>query len=236
MAASGFSARKGARRALIAGVLVVLAAGGVGLWYSPWLKFQTVQVVGNQHQATADVVAAAALVRGTRLSAISSSQIAARVGALPWVGSVTVTHVLPSRVRIRVHERVPAVVVLGQGHSYLVDPQGAVLQEGSTGYPQLTGLPVDTLVPGQHITLPAFAAAIAVLDALPQALRGRLATINAPDQDLVSVTLTDHTLITYGDSSQLSDKNYAVNALLSTGSSFVSIDVRAPAHPAAVHR
>ena len=198
MPARRFFASKAARRASVAGVAVLLVAAGVGLWYSPWLKFQTVEVVGNQHQATADVVAAAALVRGTRLSSISSRQIAARVDALPWVGSVTVTHVLPSRVRIRVHERVPAVVVLGQGHNYLVDAQGAVLQEGTSGYPQLASLPVGTLVPGQHITLPAFTTAIAVLDALPEALRGRLATINAPDQDLVSVTLTNHTSILTG--------------------------------------
>lgn len=229
-------ASKAARRATLAGVVLAVVGGGVGLWYSPWLKLRSVQVVGNHHQATKDVVAAAALVPGTRLSNISSPQIAARVDTLPWVASVKVTHILPSRVRIAVRERVPAVVVAGQGHNYLVDAQGAVLQEGSTGYPLMANLPVATLVPGQRISLPAFFAAVDVLKALPPALRSALAVINAPDPDLVSVVLTDHTVITYGDSSDLADKNYAVSALLASGSSYVSIDVRAPSHPAGVPR
>ena len=98
---------------------VVLALGGAafGVWNSSWLKLETVQVTGNHHATTEQVQAAAALAPGIRLSAVSSARVSARVGGLPWVADVTVTHVLPSRIRISVRERAPAVVVqaLGSG-------------------------------------------------------------------------------------------------------------------------
>lgn len=221
---------------IAAGAAVVLGGAGLALWASPWLKLDSVHVVGNQHQSTTEVVTAAGLVRGTRLTSISNAQVAARVAALPWVATAKVSHVLPSQIRIEIHERVPIAIVQGQGRSYLVDAQGAVLQEGSTGYPPVANLPVGVLIPGQKINLPAFSAAVAVLTSAPQPLRSRLATVNAPSANQVSIGLSDGTLIMYGDADNLFDKNYTINALLATGSSYISIDVRAPSHPAVVLR
>jgi cell division protein FtsQ len=152
------------------------------------------------------------------------------------VAGATVTHVLPSRIRIAVRERTPAVIVQAGSHSYLVDGTGAVLQEGAGAYPLIAALPLRIIAPGDHVTQPAFGAAMAVLGALPPELKSRLASVSAPSADLVSVALTDKTTITYGTSEKLADKNYAITTLLATGKPYASIDVRSPTHPAAAPR
>ncbi|HEU5002805.1 MAG TPA: FtsQ-type POTRA domain-containing protein [Actinomycetota bacterium] len=206
----------------------------MAVWNSSWLKFRSVQVAGNRHTPAAEIIGVAALVPGTRLTDISSSAVARRVEALPWVATASVSHVLPSRIRIVVTERRPAVVVIGPVRAYLVDRTGRVLSAGNTGYPAVNQLDIGAPLPGTTVTSTAFAPAVAVLGALPQDLRSRLASIQAPAADLISILLTDHTRIVYGDAHALADKNADVTALLATGQSFASIDVQAPAHPAAV--
>jgi len=216
-----------------AAAAIAVAAGGVAVWNSSWLRLGVVQVVGNHHVQASQVVGAAALSPGVRLSAVSSPLVAARVEALPWVASATVTHVLPSRIRIAVRERTPAAVVQAGSRGYLVDGQGVILEEGGSGYPVVAGLPLAAAVPGDRITPPAFRAALKVLESLPPAVRGRLAAVNAQSPDLVSLALTDRTSIVYGGAESLGDKNDAVRALLAGGRTYTSIDVRAPTRPAA---
>lgn len=220
----------------IVGALVALGIAGFGAWNSSWLKLRTVDVTGNHHTTTADVQAAAALTPGVRLTAVSGAAVAARVEALPWVASARVTHVLPSRIHIAVTERTPALLIQAGTHVYLADHGGAVLQEGGTGYPLVTGLPLSVSYPGARLTLPTLTAAIRVLDAIPADLRPRVASVAAPSEDLISVALSDHTTITYGTPDDLSVKNYDVTTLLAAGKAYASIDVRSSTHPAAVPR
>jgi cell division protein FtsQ len=225
------------RRVLIAAsVAVAVGSAGLGIWNSSWLKLETVQVTGNHHATTQQVQAAAALSPGVRLTAVSSARVSARVSDLPWVADATVTHVLPSRIRISVRERTPAVVVQAGGHRYLVDHSGAVLQEGGAGYPVIAALPLTVSFPGDRLGLPAFGAAVALLDAFPPDLKPRLAWVNAPSPDLLSVILTDKTTVTYGTADSLPEKNYDLATLLAAGRSYASIDVRSPTHPAASTR
>jgi cell division protein FtsQ len=219
-----------------ASVAVAVGSAGLGIWNSSWLKLETVQVTGNHHATTQQVQAAAALSPGVRLTAVSSAQVSARVGSLPWVADATVTHVLPSRIRISVHERTPAVLAQAGARTYLVDHSGAVLQQGGAGYPLIAALPLTVSFPGDRLSLPAFTSAMALLDSLPPDLKGRLGWVNAPSPDLLSVILTDKTIVTYGTSDSLPEKNYDLTTLLATGKPYASIDVRSPTHPAASPR
>jgi cell division protein FtsQ len=217
-----------------AGAVLVLAGAGYGIWRSPWLKLEAVQVTGNHQATAAEVVAAAGLQRGTRLTSISSAAVAARVRTLAWVEQATVTHVLPSHIRIAVRERSPAVVVSSARQRYLVDASGVVLGDRGSGYPVVTAIPLTSvLFPGDHVSEPGFAAAIAVLRDLPASLRPQLGEISAPSQDLVTVHLNGGMTITYGSAQDLQSKNDDVTALLAEGH-YTSIDVRSPSHPAAV--
>jgi len=219
-----------------ASVAVAVGSAGLGIWNSSWLKLETVQVTGNHHATTQQVQAAAALSPGVRLTAVSSAQVSARVSSLPWVAGATVTHVLPSRIRISIRERTPAVVVQAGSRKYLVDHSGAVLQEGGAGYPLIAALPLTVSFPGDRLALPAFTSAMALLDSLPADLKPRLGWVNAPSPDLLGVILTDKTAITYGTADSLPEKNYDLTTLLAAGKPYASIDVRSPTHPAATAR
>ncbi|MCW3035584.1 MAG: cell division protein FtsQ, partial [Actinobacteria bacterium] len=144
---------KGRRVLVAASVAVAVASAGVGIWNSSWLKLETVQVTGNHHATTQQVQAAAALSPGVRLTAVSSARVTARVSSLPWVADATVTHVLPSRIRISIRERTPAVVVQAGSRTYLVDHSGAGLQEGGAGYPVMAALPLTVSFPGDRLAL-----------------------------------------------------------------------------------
>ena len=220
----------------IAGAVVALGGAGFGIWNSSWLKLETVQVTGNRHATTGEVQAAAALSPGMRLTAVSGARVSARVEGLPWVDVATVTHILPSRVRIAIRERTPAFVVQAGAHSYLVDHSGVVLQEGATGYPLIAGLPLGVSYPGDHLTMPAFGAAVKILDALPADLKPRVGAVSAPSPDVVGLVLTDKTTITYGGAGNLAEKNYDIVTLLAGGKAYTSIDVRSFTHPAATPR
>src|SRR5207253_421675 len=174
---------------IAAGTALALGGAGFGVWNSSLLKLETVQVTGNDHATTQQVQAAAALDPGMRLTAGSGPAVSARVSALPWVADATVTHVLPSRIRISVRERTPAALVqVGAGaHTYLVDHSGVVLQGGAGGYPLIAALPLAVSYPGDRLSLPAFGAAMGLLDAFPPDLKPRLAWVNAPSPDLLSV-------------------------------------------------
>jgi cell division protein FtsQ len=227
------------RRVLVAaGAALALGGGAFGVWNSSWLKLEAVQVTGNHHATTQQVQAAAALSPGMRLMAVSGAAVSARVSALPWVADATVTHVLPSRIRISVRERTPVALVQAAAgaRTYLVDHAGVVLQDGGAGYPLIAGLPLTVSYPGDRLSLPAFGAAVGLLDAFPPELKARLAWVNAPSPDLLSVILTDHTTVVYGTPDGLGEKNYDVMALLATGKPYASIDVRSPTHPAASPR
>lgn len=227
------------RRVLIAaGAALALGGAAFAVWNSSWLKLETVQVTGNHHATIQQVQAAAALAPGMRLTAVSGPAVSARVSALPWVADATVTHVLPSRIRISVRERTPAALVqAGAGaHTYLVDHSGVVLQDGGAGYPLIAALPLTVSYPGDRLALRGFAAAVGLLDAFPPDLKPRLAWVNAPSPDLLSVILTDRTTIIYGAPDSLGEKNYDVMTLLATGKPYASIDVRSPTHPAASPR
>ena len=227
------------RRVLVAaGAALALGGAALGVWNSSWLKLQTVQVTGNHHATTQQVQAAADLSPGMRLMAVSGAAVSARVSALPWVADATVTHVLPSRIRISVRERTPAALVqAGAGaHTYLVDHSGVVLQDGGAGYPLVAGLPLTVSYPGDRLSFPGLGAAMGLLDAFPPEIKARLAWVNAPSPDLLSVILSDRTTVIYGTPDGLGEKNYDVMALLSTGKPYASIDVRSPTHPAASPR
>jgi cell division protein FtsQ len=225
------------RRVLLAaGAALALGGAAFGVWNSSWLKLETVQVTGNHHVSAQQVQAVAALSAGMRLTAVSGAAVSARVSTLPWVAGATVTHVLPSRIRISVRERTPAALVQAGSRRYLVDRSGVVLQEGGSGYPVIAALPLTVSYPGDRVAFPAFGAAVALLDAFPPGLRPRLAWVNAPSPDLLSVILTDKTAITYGTSDSLGEKNYDVLTLLGTGKAYASIDVRSATHPAASPR
>jgi hypothetical protein len=108
--------------------LVLLAELGVlaaALW-APIFRVTSVSVTGTRLLSAADVVRVADVSRS--IFTVNGDAVAARVHAIPWVESVTVTTTLPASVRIAVREWTPMARIIRGGAEYALAAQGASLR------------------------------------------------------------------------------------------------------------
>ena len=139
----GFLARLG----ILAGLLlIVLAAIGWG-WHVGWPQRQAKAaqeatlnltrkarfsvrdiVVEGRHQSNKDdIFDALATAEGAPILSVDTQAAAARLGKLPWVGSVVVERRLPDTVAVILTERVPTARWQHDDHLYVIDGEGRVL-------------------------------------------------------------------------------------------------------------
>lgn len=191
------------RRRLAAALVALLLVVGLGLTTRVLLydlglaDVEQVRVTGTATVPTGDVLAAAAVPPGGPLAAVDLSAVAERVARLPAVGSVRVGRSWPHAVAVDVTERVPVAVVGGGGEPALVDRTGVVYR----GAP-VPGLP-ELSVPAPATDDPATLAAVAVLAAVPEPVRGQVRSVRVPAEDpggpdQVTLGLTDDREIRWG--------------------------------------
>ncbi|HEX4578760.1 MAG TPA: FtsQ-type POTRA domain-containing protein [Candidatus Dormibacteraeota bacterium] len=115
-----------ARRLVGAAVLLMQVGLLAALLMSPAFKVHTVDVSGDR-LLSRDAVLAAARVPQASLFTIDGDAIRARISALPWVRSATISTQLPSTVHIEVTEWQPDVLLRHGSDSTFVAANGATL-------------------------------------------------------------------------------------------------------------
>lgn len=211
-------------------------------FFSPLLRVNEVRVVGAERTSLDDVVAAAALGQDENLLLLSTSEVADRVSALPWVRSVDVDRILPGTVRIKLSERRAAMVLSLGAARWTIDATGRVLGSGAKGrrLPVLAGVQVATVEPGVRLRTTEAQAALAVWRGLPKSVRREVVGIVAPTIERITLSLADETLVRYGAPEDMAAKNEVLEVVLkrvrAEGTEAVYIDVRAPLHPAVAPR
>lgn len=226
-------------RLIVAAALgAALWQGGARLWRSEALALKQVEVAGNRQVGADAVVSASRLRPGIHLLSISTGGVAVRVESLPWVHTARVERIVPSRVRITVTERQPAVVAVVGGVSYLVDSSGVVLEEGGAdGLVRMLEIPPHPVAPGDVIALPQFSQALTILASLPDEIGSEVTAVRAATPDRITLELAGGVAVVYGAAERLQEKNYAILALIEAREGAVaSIDVRVPRRPAVVPR
>jgi cell division protein FtsQ len=206
------------RRAAAAALAAVLLLVGLGfgvrvlLYDAGLFDVEQVQVAGAVTVPEADVLAAAAVPTGVPLAAVDTAAIATRVAQLPPVESVHVGRSWPHTVTVTLTERVPVATVSTYQGPALVDRSGVVYR----GVPG-PGLPRLTTAPRSGD--PATFAAVAVLAALPDALRAQVETAGvtiaspgAPGQ--VTLRLAGDKEVRWGVPERAEEKVAALTALL----------------------
>jgi cell division protein FtsQ len=195
------------------GLLVGLGFGVRVLLYDAGLAdVEDVQVIGASAVPVSDVLAAAEVRQNTPLAAVDTGGVAARVAALPAVASVDVARSWPHTVTVTLVERVPVAAVDTPGGPALVDRTGVVYQAPApAGLPRLEGAAASGA--------PATVAAVAVLTALPDAVRTQVETVRAtiavpgaPGQ--VTLGLTQDREVRWGDPDRAAEKGAVLVALL----------------------
>lgn len=224
-------------------VLLVLVLGGLlALERSALVGLEEVEVVGTERLAVSEVTDAAGLELGTSTLRLGLRSATERVEALPLVLRATARRTDPLSVRIEVTERVPALVVSGEGTSRYLDREGVVIDDLGPGEQRPSSLPVVALAAappaaGELVDAdPALANAHAVWAGLSGSLRAEVAVYRAAGPDELTLELVSGIDVRFGRAERTDEKVRALGAVLDDigDTPVASIDVRAPQAPVVV--
>ncbi|MGY1803911.1 cell division protein FtsQ/DivIB [Blastococcus sp. SYSU D00922] len=203
---------RGRRRVLqLAGAVAAVAVVAWLLLAGPVLAVRAVDVDGLVTLPAEQVQEAAGIGSGTPLLRVDVAAAEARVARLPQVASVEVTRDWPDSVVITVVERVPVAVVGEPGRRSLVDADG-VLFDMVTGETPEGVVPLDVAAPGPED--PATRAGIAAIASLPSDVREQVGAAAAASPDDITLTLSDGTVVRWGDASESRAKSAALEGLV----------------------
>ncbi len=215
------------RRAL----LVVLAAATLGLlaWvvgWSTWLGLDDVEVTGVTGPEAAAVVKLVDVPLGTPLARVDTEAVGARVRERVTIAEVSVRRSWPGTLTVEVVPRSAALVVRNpQGRLEVVDAEGVSF---GTVRAVPKGVPVVTATGAEGTTREALLSSLALLEALPADLAGKVSGIKVSSANLITFTLGERTVV-WGGGEDSARKVAILTALLRTKAKV--IDVSAPDTP-----
>ncbi|HKQ65444.1 MAG TPA: FtsQ-type POTRA domain-containing protein [Methylomirabilota bacterium] len=183
-------ARRARLRRLVIGVLatmLITAGGGAGLHWlltTPRFGVASVEVRGVSRVPPDQILAAAAIQRGTNIFKLDTIGVTGRVESLPEVRRADVVRELPNRVVISVEERRPFTLVHG-GRLHWMDEEGRLLgaspEAVAPPMPVISGLSAEELASMRTAPGPKARAAIGVIRALLRSGNGLTAEISEID-------------------------------------------------------
>ncbi len=234
---------RAARRARIRRIAIAIVAaaglayGGWALAHSSLFAVDGITVTGLQRVTRAEVLAASNVRLGTNVLSVDPAAVASRIEELPFVESVSVERVYPSKLRIVVRERVPVAVLTLPAGKWVIDAYGVALEPVA----EYAGLPVITSASGDGVVLGSGVRDVGVLEALkvwralPAALRAHVKSVDAMSASAVTLRLPGLKIV-IGSSADLATKLRVLDMLMARAAAEkkrpTAIDVRAPGRPA----
>jgi cell division protein FtsQ len=172
---------------VVLAIVVITAAGGAVLhWLLTTERFAvaSVEVRGVSRVPADQILAVAAIPRGSNIFKLDTMGIVDRVESLPEVRRADVVRELPNRVVISVEERRPFTLVHG-GRLHWMDEEGRLLgaspEAVAPPMPVISGLSADELASMRTSPGPKARAAIGVIRALLRSGTGLAAEISEID-------------------------------------------------------
>ena len=190
-------------------LMSVLTAVAVLLWtvlWSGWFDVRRVIVSGIPVSQVAVVRHAAGISRGTSMFGLDTGAVRARVARIPMVARVQVERDWPSTVKVIVTPRVAIVAVPSAARYELIDATGVAF---ATVAHVPRGMPVVTAGSAAAAT-----ASVAVLRALPPALRKQLTGVSAAQPWSITLQLRSGARVVWGSSADSAHKAAVLLALL----------------------
>jgi len=215
------------RRALL--VVLVAATAALLVWvigWSTWLAVDRVEVTGVGGPEATAVARLVQVPLGTPLARVDTDAVADRVRGRVTVAEVSVRRAWPSTLTVEVVPRRAALVVRNpQGQLEVVDAEGVTF---GTVRAVPKGVPVVTATGAEGTSKEALLSSLALLDALPTELAGKVSGIKVSSANLITFTMGKRSVV-WG-SGEDSDRKVAIlRALLKTKANI--IDVSAPDTP-----
>lgn len=205
-------------------VITVVALGYL-LFFTSFLGVGSVEVIGASAEPADAVRAAAAVPERQPMLRVDTGEIAARVDKLPGIASVDVSRSWPSTIKITVTERTPVALFTDPDGVHLVDATGLaykVLPGAPDGLPELR---LAQVAPDDPVTR----SAVAVLLALPPALKNEITDVRAQTPGGVEFTLKNGKVVRWGDAADANRKAKVLAVLLTRNGH--TYDVASPELP-----
>jgi cell division protein FtsQ len=227
-----FTARTRRRRQLqlgIAGFIVLVLGGAVVTAYSPIMSLRHIEVVGAHTVPASQVRQALTGELGKPLPLVRSDDVRHALDDFRLIESYSTQLEPPSTLVVRITERAPLAVVKNGSSYEVVDQAGVVLSAGSAAQP---GLPVVTFPAGEQPEKSAgFAAAAAVIAALPESVRTTVTAASATSANNVTLSLDGGKKVIWGGADETELKTADLNALLKGAAAASVYDVSSPRAP-----
>jgi cell division septal protein FtsQ len=237
-------AREQGRRRLrvlvvIVGVIAVVL-GLVGLFRSPLLDVDRVEVRGARETSVAAVLHITGLsTQGHAMIAVDRFALARKIERLPWVDTAVVSRKWPSVVRVQIRERTAIGAIGAPGGVALLDGHGRVL---ATAKEQPAGtvaiIAADKVPPVGGRAGPAIRAALDILRGLSAELLPKVQSVHRLDgrPATFELTVAGGVTIRLGPATQVKEKLAAAEAVLAVQHAPGTIvDVRVPQSPFVTH-
>lgn len=194
-------------------VIVLFIAGAILVYFSHWFALSTVEVKGAQLVSSQQIIAQSRLRSGVPLVRINEREVAKNISSsLAPIRKTVVTKKFPHTIVIQVIERI--AVAITRQHE-VIDAYGVVFghkyEKQKLYSPDFLPL-IDTPTPGvlDDITHDALQAYLS----LPQDIKENVVVIKARSISSISFTLGDKRIIVYGTDTDIEQKNYVLQGLL----------------------
>jgi cell division protein FtsQ len=188
--------------------VIALFALGAGLYFSPLMRVQDVEVRGATLTDPAEIDNLTAL-EGDSMFRLDTASVQRRLGLLPMIKSVSVEREWPNTVIINVTERTPWGHWKVGNDIYVIDAEGVVLPP--VGMPEGTPLINDLsnpvrLVPGDRVDADSVQLAQSLLGTVPQRLILNVAAIEYSHSHGLAIQTDAGYRVVVGDSQDIEYK------------------------------
>ncbi len=193
--------RRKERRMIGVAALICLVSASIGLYFSPILRVQHVEVTGTS-ALNPDDVATLADIRGDSMVSSTFTGAEARVAALPQVRSVQIQRQWPDTIEIAVTERAPWATWTAGATPYTIDETGVVLATTAADSGPIIHAPASAgpLQPGDQVDADALALTYSLVEQVPAQLGVNLTEIDWSTNSGVTVTTDAGYKVVFGDS------------------------------------
>jgi cell division protein FtsQ len=214
-----------------------LSYGGWALVHSSLFAVDGVGVTGLERVSRAEVLAASGVKLGMNVLSVDPNAVASRIEELPYVESVSVERIYPSKLRIVVHERVPVAVLSLPAGKWVIDALGVALEPVAeyAGLPVVSSNSGDGVALGSPVRDAGLIEGLTIWRGLPQAMRTQVKSLDATSASAVTLHLPGLRIV-LGTSDDLALKLRVLDTLLARASKehrrLRAVDLRAPERPA----
>ncbi|TLF81033.1 cell division protein FtsQ/DivIB [Nocardia cyriacigeorgica] len=178
-------------------------------WFTPLLSVRAVQIQGLSAVPEERVRELLEIPDGQSMLRIDTAAMAARVASIPKVSTVRVQRSFPSTVRVTITERTPVLFYTSERGAHLLDAQSVeyAIEPPPIGVPELKAGHPGSADPGTR-------AAVAVVTALPPALRVQVGEVAVRSISDISLRLRDGRTVLWGGADDAERKVAVVGPLL----------------------